>query len=88
MKITIEITMYPLREDYEEQVLQFLDLLKKDDAFLVKVNAMSTQLTGEYDQVMERINSAIKSVYSSEIKASFVMKVLPGSLDLDYSHTA
>ncbi len=88
MDVTAEITMYPLREDYEKQVLHFLDLLKSNTGITVKVNAMSTQLQGDYDRVFEVFKHAIKSVYADGIKASFVIKFLPGTLDLNYEHAA
>jgi uncharacterized protein YqgV (UPF0045/DUF77 family) len=86
MKATIEISMYPLREDYEKQVLAFLDLLHKESDLEIRVNAMSTQVKGDYDLAFQTIQKSIKLVYQNGIKASFVIKVLHGDLDLSYSY--
>jgi len=86
MTATIEISMYPLREDYEEQILAFLELLHKETALEVRVNAMSTQVKGEYDLVFDTLKNATKEVYKKGVKASFVIKVLHGDLDLGYSY--
>lgn len=84
MKLTLEISMYPLREDYEEQVLKFIDLLKKNDGLQIRVNAMSTQVTGDFDTAFQHVQYSIKTVYKDGVKASFVVKVLHGALDLDF----
>lgn len=78
--------MYPLRRDYKEQVLGFLEKLTQNDGLIVKVNALSTQVQGDSDLVFAAINEAVKSTFAEEIKASFVLKVLPGDIDLDYQY--
>jgi len=84
MKLTIEISMYPLRSDYEKQVIDFISELRSYELDEVKVNAMSTQVVGEHDLVMEAIHKSVGRVYENDVKASFVMKILPGGLDLDF----
>jgi len=76
--------MYPLREDYEEQVLNFIDLLKQDKNLEIRVNAMSTQVTGPFDTAFKQVQDSIRKVYKKGVKASFVVKVLHGELDLDF----
>jgi len=88
MIATIEISMYPLRADYETQVLAFLKLLHEDLNLEIRVNAMSTQVKGDYDLVFQTVQKSIKQVYQEGIKASFVIKVLHGDLDLSYSYDA
>lgn len=86
MTATIEVSMYPLCEDYEEQILAFLALLHKESALEIRVNAMSTQVKGDYDQVFNTLKNATKEVYKNGVKASFVIKVLHANLDLGYSY--
>lgn len=86
MTATIEVSMYPLREDYEEQILAFLALLHKESELVIRVNAMSTQVKGDYDLVFETLKNATKEVYKNGVKASFVVKVLHADLDLDYRY--
>lgn len=87
MKATIEITMYPLRADYEEQVLQFLGILRQQGNFELKVNAMSTQISGDYEKVFPAVQEAIAAVYANGVKAAFVLKILPVALDLNPDFT-
>ena len=84
MKVTLEISMCPLRSDYEEQVLKFIDYLKDNTDFQIEVNAMSTQVTGDMELVFKQVQKSIERVYENGVKASFVMKVLHGALDLDF----
>ena len=88
MEITLEISMYPLREDYEDQILNFISKLENNPDFTLHVNALSTQLQGDQKVIMDAVNKAIAEVYESGIKATFVMKVLPGGIDLAYEHNA
>ncbi len=88
MEITLEISMYPLRENYEKYILQFIDGLEENPNFVVRVNALSTQVQGEQEHVMYAINKGIADLFEKGIKASFVMKILPGGIDLSYNHNA
>ncbi len=85
MKITLDISMYPLREDYESQILKFIDHVKSNSNFEFRVNALSTQLQGEQQEVMNTINNAIAEVYKDGMRATFILKILPGDIDLSYS---
>lgn len=78
--------MYALREDYEKQVLEFISKIENIEGLTLSVNALSTQIQGEQKTVMNAINNAISNVYADEIKASFVLKILPGNIDLNYRH--
>ena len=88
MEITLEISMYPLREDYEDQILHFISKLENSPDFTLHVNALSTQIQGDQKVAMDTVNRAIAEVYENGIKAAFVMKILPGGIDLEYNHHA
>ncbi len=88
MTATIEISMYPLREDYEKQILAFLALLHQEAELEIRVNAMSTQVKGDFDLVFETLKNATKEVYKNGVKPSVVIKVLKVDLDLAYSYDA
>ncbi len=88
MKVTVEISMYPLRSDYQDQVLSFLDKISKFSGLTIRVNALSTQIQGDIDVVMDAVKDSIAQTFSKEIRASFVMKILPGNIDLNYVYTA
>ncbi|NBC07691.1 MAG: hypothetical protein GVY26_10910, partial [Bacteroidetes bacterium] len=55
MQIAIEISMYPFRPDYEQPILDFISRLKGQEGLRVEVNDMSTQIFGEFDAVMPKV---------------------------------
>ncbi len=77
MKCSIEISMYPLSENYEEIVLGFLS--KLDERGLnYRVSGISTQIFGEINEVWDKLGEAIGESYEEFPKASFVIKMLSG----------
>lgn len=75
MKISVEISFYPLRDEFLRPISDFIDQLKSYDSLFVRVNGMSSHVVGEYDDVMGAIKKEMKA--SLEIPHSvFVMKVL------------
>lgn len=76
MKISVEISMYPFRPDYEEAILGFIALLQANERLRVEVNTMSTQIFGEYDHLMPTLQTAIKQAFTAEQVTVMVMKVL------------
>lgn len=59
MNISVEISYYPLAEDYNTPIAGFIEKLKSEDVLLVH-GTMSTVLTGEYDTIMNLLNTSVK----------------------------
>lgn len=76
MKIGVEISLYPLRNDYIPPIRGFIDRLNADGRFKVITNDMSTQVFGEYAAVMDALAREIRPTFENDGKAIFVMKVL------------
>jgi hypothetical protein len=76
MKIGVEISLYPLTEDYIPPIRGFIDRLNADGRFKVVTNDMSTQVFGAYDEVMETLARELKPTFERDGKSIFVMKVL------------
>ena len=74
MIVTVEISMYPLKEVYVKPIDDFIRALYKYDVEVTS-NFTSTHVIGEFDEVMRAVNSEIKEVFQ-EGQTSFVMKVL------------
>lgn len=85
MKTTIEISNYPLTDDYLPQITDFIDRCIAT-GIKTKVNATSTHLQGDYDEVMGILQQEIKTSYEKYGQMIFVIKVLKGELDLNYQH--
>lgn len=78
MKITVEISMYPLRPNFTKDIEKFIRALYHYD---VKVTSTftCTHVIGAFDEVMKAINTEIKNVFA-EGQTCFTMKVLNGDL--------
>ena len=85
MTTTIEISNYPLTDDYLPKITDFIDRCKSS-GITVKVNATSTHLQGDYDEVMNILQREIKTSYERYGQMIFVVKVLKGELDLNYAN--
>ena len=76
MDIGVEISLYPLRNDYIPPIRGFIDRINADGRFRVITNDMSTQVFGRYEEVMEALTRELRPTFEQDGKAIFVMKVL------------
>lgn len=77
MKVSIDISLYPLHPDYREPIINFIENLKKSN-FKIVENPLSTQIYGDYDEVMSFLKQHIKDVFYDEKLYVFVLKVIRG----------
>ena len=84
MKVTIEISNYPLSEDYEPKILDFI-IRCQAHGMRTKVNATATHIQGDYETVMNLVQEEVKTSFEKYGQMIFVLKVLKGELDLDFS---
>jgi uncharacterized protein YqgV (UPF0045/DUF77 family) len=76
MDIGVELSLYPLNEQYLVPIKDFIARLNADARLRVVTNSMSTQLFGEYGAVMETLVREMRVSLQGNDKAVFVMKVL------------
>jgi uncharacterized protein YqgV (UPF0045/DUF77 family) len=79
MKISVEISLYPLSENYEQIILDFIANIRQNTQLEVITNGMSTQIFGEIHQVMTSIEKEMTTIYEKQ-KAVLVMKMGRGEL--------
>lgn len=77
MKVSIDISLYPLQPDYREPIINFIENLKKSN-FKIVENPLSTQIYGDYDEVMSFLKQHIKDVFYDEKLYVFVLKIIKG----------
>ncbi len=78
MRIAVDISLYPLDEDYVTPIKDFIERLNRHLELRVETNAMSTQVSGEHDRVFAILGEETKQTFASNSRAVFVMKVLGG----------
>ncbi|WP_095499539.1 hypothetical protein [Paraferrimonas haliotis] len=84
MKLTVEISMYPLHDDYLTPIKWFIERLASYPNIERNTTATCTQVQGDFDEVMAMLSVEMKAGYQKFGKAIFVCKFLQGPLELDY----
>lgn len=80
MQISVEISYYPMLEEYIPPILSFVDRLKKHDELQIKSTGMSTLVFGPYDDVMKALSIEIEK--SFEIPHSvFLLKIMNSDMN-------
>ena len=79
MKATVEISLYPLHQDYENRVLGFLARINEYEDLTIETNGVSTQIFGDYFKIMDMLTKEMHDVLDSQ-QAMFVMKLGKGEL--------
>lgn len=79
MQISIEISYYPLNENYKKPILAFIETLKSNQNIVVRSNTMATQVFGEFDEVMTTVTHCIKNAFTLP-HSVFVLKVINADL--------
>ena len=80
MKLSVEISKYPLHQNYIPFIKGFIDRLNANANLEVITNTMSTQVFGDYDEVMNAVTSEIKRSHQEFGKAIFVCQFIGGDL--------
>jgi len=88
MKVSIEISLYPLAQNYIPPIQDFIDRLNSYAELKVIENTMSTQVYGDYARVFEILNIEMQHTHQHTAKAAFVLKVLHGDLSPSTAHDA
>jgi len=76
MEASVEISMYPLNKEYITYIKDFIENINKNPKLIVETNGMSTQIFGDYFEIM---NTLTKEMHDSYVKAGasvFVLKIV------------
>jgi len=81
MRASIEISYYPLKDEFIPHIFNFIEGLKSYEDINVISNSMSTQVFGNYDILMSAITKEIKK--SMRLPNSvFVLKIINADLQV------
>jgi uncharacterized protein YqgV (UPF0045/DUF77 family) len=80
MRVAVDISLYPLDQDFIPPIQDVIDRLNAHEALEVLTNPMSTQIRGEYDVVMAALNQEIRVSFEQMPKAVFSIKILNNPL--------
>lgn len=76
MKLTAEISMYPLVDNYIPAIDGFIEHLNQQTGITVITTPTCTQVNGEFDAVFALIQQGIKDSYAQFGRAVFVTKFI------------
>jgi len=76
MNIAVEISLYPLNADFIPPIQSFIDRLNAHPRLRIVTNDMSTQVFGDFDDVMPAVTAEIRRSFEGNALSVFAMKVL------------
>lgn len=82
MKVSVEVSKYPLSDTYIPKVLAFIDCLNGHPEVEVLTNALSTHLHGDLDVIMGLLTEATRASFGEGVAGAVIIKVLPGDARL------
>jgi len=80
MKASVDISLYPLADDYIPAIKEFIEAVQQYPEVAVIRNDLSTQLYGDYEQIMDLLRSEVRLSWEKYGKSIFVIKLLRDDL--------
>lgn len=82
MRVTAEMSLYPLQGEPLETILAFIEAITSEPRLEVVVNQLSTQVRGELDVVMSTITAAVERSFGAGGSQALVLKILSSDLPI------
>ena len=76
METSVDISLYPLKEEFIPAVAEFIQRISAYPGVNVVRNDLSTQLFGDYDRIMDLLKIEIRHSWQTHGKGVFVIKFL------------
>ena len=77
MRVTAELSLYPLAGDVEVPVWAFIEHIIASNRCSVATNSMSTQITGKSADVFDSVRQALETSYEAFGRQVLVAKFIP-----------
>lgn len=75
MKISVELTLTPLQDNFEPAIIQFIKKMRASGLRVLE-NPLSTQVYGDYDEVMNLLNKEIKNAFEAIENGLIYIKIV------------
>jgi len=75
MNISVELTLTPLQDDFEPAIKNFIKKLRAS-GFTIIENPLSTQVYGDYDQVMSMLTLEMKKTLEALESGIMFIKIV------------
>ena len=77
MRITAELSLYPLTGDVEAPVWAFIEHIIASNSCSVATNSISTQITGDSTDIFDSVRQALEASYEAFGRQVLVAKFIP-----------
>ncbi|MEM8561897.1 MAG: YkoF family thiamine/hydroxymethylpyrimidine-binding protein, partial [Pseudomonadota bacterium] len=81
MKLTAEMSLYPLTNEFKPIIQQFIEKLLESEDIEVLRNPLSTQISGSYDKVFQLVSDTLAASTKQFGKQVLVVKFIVGEFD-------
>jgi uncharacterized protein YqgV (UPF0045/DUF77 family) len=76
MQVAVDISLYPLADEFLEPIKEVIERLNAHGSLDVRTNPMSTQIRGDYADVMNALQQEIRTTFETVPKAVFAIRIL------------
>lgn len=83
MQVTIDVSMYPNKEDFIPPIKGFIKEINKYNDLKIITFPTSTVIQGEYNHAMDSVKKTIAACHKKFNNAVYVIKVIPDYKALD-----
>ncbi len=81
MNTSVDISYYPLKEEFIPPIKEFIDRMNNYDNLVVRTNGMSTQIFGEYVELMSALTGRNRKINESSTFC-FCLKIVNADLQV------
>lgn len=78
MKISVELTLTPLQDEFDFPIINFIKALRASNLTVIE-NALSTQIYGDYNEVMGVLNKEIEIALQAINNGVMLIKIVKGN---------
>ena len=75
MKISVELTLLPLQNNFEDSIIHFIKQLRAS-GFTVLENPLSTQIYGNYAELMPYLTDEVQATFEKSENIVLNMKIV------------
>jgi len=87
MRITAEMSLYPLKDGPVPEIIDFIRELRSREGIEIVSNQLSTQLRGEFDAVTSAVNRCMRRAMEAPNTVVLVVKYLNVDLEIGRAPT-
>jgi len=75
MDIAVELSLYPLAEEFAPRIKAFLGRLQSAERLKILTSSLSTQVFGPYEEVLGTLQREMRATFGEGGKVVFILKV-------------